>query len=227
LIGILLLAGVVLFGGLAWGSRTPGAPGAALLAPRLAGKIAYASRGSIYIWSGGRAVRLTTQDHDTGPSLSPDGAQVAFARVDPIGWSDLYVVPTNGGPAQPLTNNRPGPNSEVGTQAYAERSLWMLQPAWSADGARLAFISDSQTPEMALWISDATGGGARRLVELAAGVERPAWSPDGQEIAATTHSTGRAQVWSYNLNSGEWREIAAPADGAYDPAWSPDGSLIA
>ena len=225
LIGILILAGGVLFGGLAWASRAPAAPGVPKLAPQLEGRLAYASRGSLYLWAGGRTTRLTTADHDAGPSLAPDGSQVAFARVDPIGWSDLYLVPTNGGPAQPLTNNRPGPNSEVGTKAYADRSLWMLQPAWSADGARLAFISDSGTPEMALWVG--VGEDLRRLASLQGGLERPVWSPDGGEIAATTYGTGRAQVWSYNLATGEWREIAAPPDGAYDPAWSPDGAWIA
>lgn len=227
LIGLLILAGGVLFGGLAWASRAPAAPGGAGLAPRLEGRLAYASRGSLYLWADGRTTRLTTQDHDTSPSLAPDGSQVAFARVDPIGWSDLYLVPTNGGPAQPLTDNRPGPNSEVGTKAYADRSLWMLQPAWSADGARLAFISDSGTPEMALWVGGPGGADLRRLAPLQGGLERPAWSPTGGEIAATTYGTGRAQVWSYSLASGEWREIAAPPDGAYDPAWSPDGAWIA
>jgi TolB protein len=227
LIGLLGLAALALIAGLAWGSRTPGAPLAPPFAPRIEGRIAYASRGSIYIWSDGKAQRLTIGDHDTGPALSPDGTQVAFARVDPIGWSDLYLVPTTGGPARPITDNRPGPNSEVGTQAYAERSLWVLQPSWSADGSRLVFISDSGTPEMALWVSDGEGGGSHRLTQLQGGMERPVWSPDGSEIAAATYGTGRAQVWSYNLNTGEWREIAAPPDGAYDPTWSPDGRWIA
>jgi TolB protein len=226
LIGLLGLAALVLGAGLVWGSRAPGAAPALAVAPRIEGRIAYASRGSIYLWSGGKAERLTSNDHDTSPSLSPDGAEVAFARVDPIGWSDLYMVPTNGGPARPVTDNRPGPNSEVGTQAYAEASLRMLQPAWSADGSRLAFISDSGTPEMALWVADGAGEDRHRLTQLQGGLERPVWSPDGTEIAATTYGTGRAQVWSYNLNTGEWREIAAPPDGAYDPAWSPDGRWI-
>lgn len=227
LIGLLGLAALVLVAGVAWGSRAPGAPLSAGLAARPDGRIAYASRGSIYIWSNGKAQRLTTNDHDTGPALSPDGTQVAFARVDPIGWSDLYLAPTNGGPARPVTNNRPGPNSEVGTQAYAERSLWMLQPSWSADGNHLAFLSDSGTPELAVWVANGEGENRQRLVQLDGGLERPVWSPDGTEIAATTYSTGRAQVWSYNLNTGEWREIAAPPDGAYDPAWSPDGQWMA
>ncbi len=226
LIGLLGLAALALIAGLAWGSRAPGAPSAPALAPRVEGRIAYASRGSIYVWADGKAQRLTTNDHDSGPYLAPDGSEVVFARVDPIGWSDLYVVPTNGGPARPLTNNRPGPNSEVGTQAYAERSLWMLQPSWSADGSRIAFISDSGTAEMALWVADGAGEGRRRLTQLQGGVERPVWSPDGTESAAATYGTGHGQVWSYNLNSGEWREIAAPPDGAYDPAWSPDGRWI-
>ena len=175
----LALAALALIAGLVWGSRTPGAPVSPGLAPRLEGRIAYASRGSIYVWSDGKAQQLTTNDHDTGPALAPDGSQVAFARVDPIGWSDLYLVPTNGGPARPITDNRPGPNSEVGTQAYAERSLWVLQPAWTADGSRLAYISDSGTPEMALWVAGGEGENAHRLAQLDGGLERPVWSPDG------------------------------------------------
>ena len=222
LLGLLLVGG-----GLWWLGRAPGRAGGAPAAASVPGRLAYASHGSIYLWSGGHSTRLTFNDHDAGPTLAPDGAQIVFARVDPIGWSDLYSVATGGGTAQALTNNRPGPASDVGTQAYAANSVWMLQPSFSADGSRLAFLSDVQTPELALWVAGPDATARRRIAKLDGGIEHPAWSPDGSQIAASTFTRGRAEVWSYSLADAQWSEVAAPPDGAYDPAWSPDGRLLA
>ena len=223
--GVFVLALLVLALGVGWGSRGGEATGGA--APRLDGRIAFISAGNVVQWTGGRATRLTSNGHDSGAALAPDGSGIAFARLDPIGWSDLYLVLSSGGPAQALTDNRPGPNSEVGSPGYAERSLWMLQPAWAADGSQLAFVSDAGTPELALWLAEGDGQGRRRFATLDGGIEHPAWAPGGAEIAATTYKSGRAEVWSVRLATGEWREVAAPPDGAYDPAWSPDGRWIA
>ena len=67
------------------------------------------------------------------------------------------------------------------------------QPAWSPDGTRIAFVSNRGAGADLLWRSDvyvvAAEGG--RPTRVTAGKERlfrhPAWSPDGQLIAAVGH----------------------------------------
>ena len=72
----------------------------------------------------------------TDPTLSPDGATLAFA------WrGDLWAVSAEGGTANRLTTD-PGRDS---------------QPHFSTDGSRLAFVSDrSGSPQ--LYVISAAGG---------------------------------------------------------------------
>ncbi len=55
---------------------------------------------------------------------------------------------------------------------------------------------------------------------------RPAWSPDGKEIAFQSNRTGSYQIWTVGANgSGEQRISQGEADDRH-PSWSPDGRSI-
>jgi dipeptidyl aminopeptidase/acylaminoacyl peptidase len=61
-------------------------------------------------------------------------------------------------------------------------------PAWSPDGARLAFTSDRSEqrwrwPAPSIWVLDLAGEGLTRLSDEAYGADAPSWSPNGREIA--------------------------------------------
>lgn len=67
-------------------------------------EIAFCYKGDIYKVpaKGGTATQLTTQaSYECTPIWSPDGKQIAFAS-DRNGNFDLFVMPSNGGTAQPL-----------------------------------------------------------------------------------------------------------------------------
>lgn len=84
-------------------------------------------------------------------------------------------------------------------------------PAWSADGARLAFVVRGD-----LWVADADGTHASRLVRSA---DTPAWAPNGKRLAFERNGT----VWTVRADGLDLRRLAS---GAH-PAWSPDGRRIA
>lgn len=107
------------------------------------------------------------------PAISPDGrfAVVPVTRYDVNenkGLTDLWLIPTAGGPARQLTTD-PGPDT---------------QPAFSPDGKTIAFVSrradDTQTQ---IYLISVDGGEARRLTNLATGASVPKWFPDGKKIA--------------------------------------------
>lgn len=99
------------------------------------------------------------------PALSPDGRRLAYVlRTHDLdgdrGVTALWIADGNAAP-RPLTH---------GT---ADGS-----PAWSPDGATLAFLRDGQ-----IHLLPAAGGEPTRLTDLPLGAGEPRWSPDGARIA--------------------------------------------
>ena len=93
-----------------------------------------------------------------------------------------------------------------------------LDPAFSPDGRRLAFVSErSGTRE--LWVSNADGSDASQLSSLNGPiVGRPSWSPDGRALAF--HGGG---INVMPATGGRWQKLSN--DGEM-PTWSADSRFI-
>ena len=98
-----------------------------------------------------------------------------------------------------------------------------LAPAWSPDGATLAY-------ECGQDICTINPGGAvvRRLTGDGAGNHHPNWSPDGSKIAfAATHAGVTDLYVTASNGSGGTRRLTQSVGFVGSPAWSPDGTRIA
>ncbi|MBT0587721.1 amidohydrolase family protein [Alteromonas oceanisediminis] len=157
-------------------------------------------------------------DETTWSSLdiTPDGQRMVF---DMLG--DIYIVDSNGGDAQPLT------------QDFA----WNIHPSVSPDGKEIAFISDRDGLSN-VWVMDIDGDNLRQVTsEKENTLHSPKWSPDGDYIIATkgimsSRSIPAGEIWLYHKSGGSGLAIKERMNGKKDqkniadPSFSPDGQYI-
>jgi len=118
------------------------------------------------------------------PQVSPDGARVAFTRVNVdakrTGYETSIWTVSASGSESPIRMT----NGKHDTQ-----------PRWSLDGKRLAFIragekdesGKPQPPQLA--VLSLQGGEAWTITNLPKGASNPIWSPDGKRIAFLSSTT--------------------------------------
>jgi serine/threonine-protein kinase len=146
------------------------------------------------------------------PSLSPDGKWLVYAG-EAAGNRDIYLQSVGGQNAINLTADSPDADD---------------QPAFSPDGAQIAFRSERDGG--GIFVMGRTGEAARRVSRFG---YKPAWSPDGTELAFVTenvefnpqNSSSSGELWIANLQSGTARKLDV-VDASL-PSWSPHGRRIA
>jgi Tol biopolymer transport system component len=126
--------------------------------------------------------------------------------------------PWSGGtePARPLAVSLPGTRLRPLTQGG-----FAVTPALSADGSLLAYAQDT-SGSYDIMLMDLRNGRRRRLTEGPVDELRPAFSPDGRNLA---YATGDGRVCTVPIGGGAPQTIADT--GAEDPVWSPDGKSLA
>jgi Tol biopolymer transport system component len=113
----------------------------------------------------------------------------------------------------------------------ADSDMGVGKPAWSPDGASIAFEhrGDGDIMPAQLFVMDADGSDPRRLT-LAIGRQYaesdPAWSPDGSKIALWSFGYGVATAPATGGNPSTLYADGGVGYGA-KPAWSPEGTEIA
>jgi dipeptidyl aminopeptidase/acylaminoacyl peptidase/hypoxanthine phosphoribosyltransferase len=167
--------------------------------------------------------------------LSPDGATVAWSaaplgRPEAHGLAAVFLAPVDG--------SRP---PRQWTHGGDDRA-----PAFSPDGANLAFLSDRARRGVAgLYVAPVAGGEAAPLVVGPVGVEDFRWSPDGTEIAylqadkddseesdKADDAEVRGDSWPYarlkivTVGTGEVRTVLDGDRHVQELTWSPDGSRL-
>ena len=139
------------------------------------------------------------------PAISPNGRMIAFAAL-----GDLWVMPLGGVPVR-ITND----------------AAVDLDPAWSPDSGRVAFVSD-RGGRMDVWVHDLAANSDTQLTrERGGGAAAPAWAPDGSLIA---YIADKRRVRTARLSNGRCPAADAEPPTPHEigrPSWSPDCKSIA
>ena len=148
------------------------------------------------------------------PNISPDGTRVVYSQfVEPSFWGsghprwEIKVAGIDG--------------SSKKTLAKHERSN--LNPAWSPDGSRIAFVSDRAEGHEYNFYTMAADGSDVRIV-APSGTRPPVWLSDGKRIAigSLLYSVEHGEeVLMANVEDNARVEVWAPL------AWLPDGKRVA
>jgi Tol biopolymer transport system component len=160
--------------------------------------------------------RLTTDPAvDWGPTWSPDSTEITFAS-DRSGEMALFVMTVEGGGQRPL-----GPGGHVAGWA----------PAWSPTRPETVFVSN-RDGDSELWVLDLECGTVRQLTFNDRQDERPAWSPQGDQIVymgarENTLLFDPDEIYIISRLGGEPRALTDNLVGDITPTWSPDGRWIA
>ncbi|TCS98988.1 TolB protein [Tepidimonas ignava] len=125
------------------------------------------------------------------------------------GQHRLWVADADGENAQPaLTSREP-----------------IISPAWSPNGAQLAYVSfEARKP--VIYVHDIATGRRRLLASFRGSNSAPAWSPDGRRVYATLTLAGSSQIYALDLDGGQPQRITQTGGIDTEPAFAPDGKSV-
>ena len=139
------------------------------------------------------------------PALEDGTSRIAFAH-DVNGAPGIWTMRSDGSDKRQLT------------EGAAD-----IQPAWSPDGATIAFQRTAAAIFGDIWLVDADGAHERGLVTGLAGAQwAPAWSPDGRLIAFSSEHETYGQGLEdevYTVWSDGSKLARRTSGGGRAPAW--------
>ena len=144
------------------------------------------------------------------PRISPDNSRIAFSSMGREGWwIRMYSLDLGRMVSFP-----------AGTVGGSNST-----PAWSSDGAKIAF-SSSRSGDPEIWITDAAGGSAHKITSFRGPDVSPTWNPrTNSQIAWVSGRTGLPQIYTMDQDGAN---VARLTDGGYavSPSWSPSGQWL-
>jgi TolB protein len=101
----------------------------------------------------------------------------------------------------------------------------IISPAWSANGAQLAYVSfESRKP--VVYVHEVASGRRRLLANFRGSNSAPAWAPDGRTLVVTLSREGGSQLYTIDAGGGDARRLIESSGIDTEPVFAPDGRSI-
>jgi Tol biopolymer transport system component len=224
---------------------SPSAPPDVNPAIQVQGSLVYVKAGNLWIQSGNVPRQLTSTGRDSQPAWSPDGSWIYFIETRQsdghfpaqgilkhydLEYPVLSRIHPDGSGREALISGlfKTGPSG-----SYTWFSF-ILDPAVSPDGTRLAVVSDGPDPTQSDVVLQFVDLQTKQLVSARLpenpplGHQEPAWRPDGTILYVKNARSGNAgapAIWRYDPTTK--RTAPFTSVGYTAPAWSPDGRFVA
>ena len=102
-----------------------------------------------------------------------------------------------------------------------------VEPAWSSDGATIAFTS-RRHGNTDIYLMAQDGSDQERLTHSAAGDGNPDWSPDGTRLVFQSNRRDRNwDLYTIRPDGSGLEQLTSDPTIEATPAWSPEGRQIA
>ena len=146
------------------------------------------------------------------PTWSPSAVKVAFARLrtDRRDASEIVLASPDDGSLRNLTLH-PG---------------FYTEPAFSLDGAWLAFVSSNGYQGADIVRVPARGGSTEVLVADGAHNASPVLAPDGASVAYASNVSGSFEIWTLRISGGERTQLTDQPGFDGLPAYRTDSNRI-
>ncbi len=158
-------------------------------------------------------VRLSTGRRARDPAVSSDGRRVAFSMNE---HSESVLAVQDLAPGAPATVVWRGERFD---QAY--------QPAWSPDGARIAFSAWRKGGLRDILVVELATGRIDAITDDRAIDMEPAWSRDGRYLFFDSDRTGIQNIFALDTADRSLWQVTNVLGGAFQAAPSPDGTRLA
>jgi Tol biopolymer transport system component len=210
---------------------------------------------SIFYKSTKEPVQLTIGPTRTSsPLVSPDGKKVLVVTGQVRGELVRYNLTTH--QFSPYLSGISAINVQFSTDGkwvvytqYPENSLWrskidgservqltfpplvVLEPRWSPDGTRIAFMGHEPGKPFSVYVIPSGGGSAEQPVPGSHLGADPNWSLDGNQLlfgryaAEVGAGEGKLNLEILNLRTHEMAKVPG-SEGLWAPRWSRDGKHI-
>jgi len=188
-----------------------------------------------FAWSSKSAFVATVDSTGVVTAHGDGRSWVAASAAALKGATDTAIVTVSGAPQELIAFTSPK-GIEVIRGDGANRSLLIpatAGPAWSPDGARLAFERSVSSDRSDIYTAWADGSDTVNVTQHFSLNGQAAWSPDGSRIAFWSNRALGGGIYVMNADGSNVTLLrGAVADNPYlyspnHPTWSPDGTRLA